>query len=51
MKARPASFDTVRGGGPKSDGSAAMRIGSALLEERKRGRMMLKPKAIWGVSV
>src|ERR1700730_14333880 len=38
------SFGTERGGGPKSDSSAAMRTGSALLEERKRGRIRLKPR-------
>jgi hypothetical protein len=51
MKAGPASFSAERGGGPKSDGSAAMRSGSALFEERKGGRMRLKPRAIWGMSV
>ena len=50
MKAGPASFSAERGGGPKSDGSAAMRSGSALFEERKGGRMGLKPRAIWGMS-
>ena len=50
MKAGPASFSAERGGGPKSDGSAAMRSGSALFEERKGGRMRLKPRAIWGMS-
>jgi hypothetical protein len=28
-----------------------MRSGSALFEERKGGRMRLKPRAIWGMSV
>jgi hypothetical protein len=50
MKAGPASFSAERGGGPKSDGSAAMRSGSALFEERKGGRMRLKPRANWGMS-
>jgi len=27
-----------------------MRSGSALFEERKGGRMRLKPRAIWGMS-